>query len=185
MNPLPFKPYLHPPVAVGLPAMLLTAGNLCRQSLIPIWFVHPLEIVVIPAAGYAEEPAHSLYRILFPFPIDRQIFHRCFHLLPASRRKSRSNSFSIFSRRISLSFSCSVVTYPLGGLPRRRGKIPASIFLILRLYSLTHSFTTYLSLNPNCSAISWFVFPNAFISSIFFYFLYMRILSCHTIRPLS
>ena len=90
--------------------------------------------------------AHGLYRVLFPFSIDRQIFHRCFHLLSASRRKSRSSSFCIFRRRISFSFSCSISTYPFGGLSRRRGMIPASISRIRRLYRLTHLFTTYLSL---------------------------------------
>ena len=58
--------------------------------------------------------------------------------------------------------------YPLAGLPRRRGRIPASIFRIRRLYRFILPFTTYLSLNPNCSAISRFVFPAVFISSISF-----------------
>ena len=116
--------------------MLLTSGNLCRQRLIPVWLVHPFDIVVISVAGYAEKLAYGLYRVLFPFSIDLQIFHRCFHLLLASRRNSRSSSFSIFRRRISFSFSCSIGTYPFGGLPRRRGMIPASISRIRGLYRL-------------------------------------------------
>ena len=114
--------------------MLLTPGYLRCQRLIAVGFVHPLDIVVISAAGYAEKSAHGLYRVLFPFSIDRQIFHRYFHLLSASRRKSRSSSFCIFRRRISFSFSCSVGTYPFGGLLRRRGMIPASTCRIRRLY---------------------------------------------------
>lgn len=92
----------------------------------------------------------------------RESIHRFPKTAPPVKSRpanTRSSSFSIFSRRILLSFSCSVGTYPLGGLTRRRGWIPASLFRFRRLYRFKHFFTPYLSLNPNFSAISRFVFP--------------------------
>lgn len=60
----------------------------------------------------------------------------------------------------------SLRAYPFAALPLRRGCIPASSCFFCRLYRLTHLFTTYLSVNPKCSAISRFVFPARFIAAI-------------------
>ena len=90
------------------------------------------------------------------------------HFLPVNCRKSRNNLFSILSRWISC--ACSATTSlggaSLRGRPLGRGIIPAAIFSSLRRSRVRSCFTTYLSLNPNCSAISRCVFPAEIISFI-------------------
>ena len=117
--------------------------------------LHPLYKAVIAASGHCKESTHYQYRILFPVTVDYCILCLCSHFLPADRRKSRSNSFSILNRLIS--YACSAIISPgaesFRGRPFGRGVIPASIFACLWLYRLIQFLICDL-LNPNRSAIS-------------------------------
>ena len=80
------------------------------------------------------------------------------HFLPVNRRKSRSNSFSIFKRRI-LYWHSSIVVYPLFlGRPLRFDGSPAAKRACSRLYRLIQFLICTFS-NPNVSAISRRVRP--------------------------
>ena len=89
------------------------------------------------------------------------------HFLPAYCRKSRSNLFSIFSRLISYACSTSILRGEASflGRPLGRGMIPAATFRSLRRYRFRSSFTCSV-VKPKCSAISRFVLPDSFISTI-------------------
>lgn len=81
--------------------------------------------------------------------IDNHVFYACSHFLSVSERKSRINSFSISKDLIlaslrariyfsSPTFSCSLTTLPLAGLPLRLGMIPAMILLCFSRYLLRY-----------------------------------------------
>lgn len=88
--------------------------------------------------------------VLYPWP----------HFLPVNRRKSRSNSFSVFKRRISYWHS-SIVVYPLFlGRPLRFGGSPTAKRACSRLCRLIQFLICTFS-NPNVSAISCRVRPSS------------------------
>ena len=58
---------------------------------------------IVAASGYSEEFAHDCHGIPCPVTIYNMVFYLCPHFLSVKRRKSRSNSFSIFSRLFSFS----------------------------------------------------------------------------------
>ena len=130
--------------------------------------VQPVNIVIVATTGYSKESTHYRYRITISIHVNNLVFYSRPHFLPVNRRKSRNNLFSRFSR--SISYACSVImslgSASLPGRPLARGKIPAFAFSSLRRSRARSCFTTYLSLNPKCSAISLFVFPAASIARI-------------------
>lgn len=100
-----------------------------------------------------------------------------FHLLPVSRRKSRSSSTSISSCAIRLSFSSSAVIGRFHGRPFTLGGLPSLAFCSFRLCRFINPFICS-RVDSKCSAISRFVFPSSFIWNtsrsspfIFVYFL--------------
>lgn len=131
MDPLLLQPQPHSSVAVGLPApLLLPPKDLCQFC---VWLrpADSLAIIIITASGYSKKPAHDQHRIFLPVPIYDRILYRCLHLPPVNRRKSRNNSFSIFSRLFSYLYSASV----FAGLRPRCFDMPCISFLRSRFSS--------------------------------------------------
>ena len=95
------QPKMHPAMAVCILATFLLTCNLVYDCLVWIWMVQLMNVSVIPTPGNTKEFAHPPNRILFPITVNHGIFRLCSHFLPVDRRKSRSSSFSIFSRSIS------------------------------------------------------------------------------------
>ena len=67
-----------------------------------------MDEIIISASGYLKEATHNGYRIFVSVPVDHCVFCPWPHFLPMERRKSRNNSFSIFSRLFSYLYSASV-----------------------------------------------------------------------------
>ena len=105
---------------------------------------------VISAPAYSKELTHDRYGIPLLVSVYYHVFYLCPHFLSVNRRKSRSNSFSIFNRLISYACSATISTGSalFRGLPFGRSLSPAFIFRSFRRSRFNRSFTTFLSLNP-------------------------------------
>jgi hypothetical protein len=105
-----FQPNLNASATIGFTAVLLTLGyengkfHISRRQSTTLYIV----VVVISVAGYPKEFAHDADRIFLTAAIDCFMFCGSFRFLPAARRKSRSNSFSILGRLFSYLHSCNV-----------------------------------------------------------------------------
>ena len=129
MDSVSIEPDMHSPVAIGAFAFCLALTNLLGQWEILCRYLHSLYISIVTTARDAEEAAHLADAVFLPVAVDHLVFDAGLHSFPVSERKSRSNSFSIFSRCIS--YACSA-TMPRGvesflGRPFGRGVIPAAI----------------------------------------------------------
>ena len=178
-----FQPLPHSAVAIGIKTfVLLISDFLCQCGV----FLGPVQILykaVIAASGHRKESAHDKYRILFPVTVNDSIFCPGSHFLSVDCRKSRSNSFSIFNRRISR--ACSAIispgSPPFLGRPFGFGKIPASSLVCLRLYRLIQ-FLICTLLNPNWFAISCRVAPASRKARISSSFTWICVYFCLDIR---
>ena len=92
------QPDVYPAVPVSISALCLTLFDLLGQRQILCRDVHAMDIVVIPAARHTEEAAHLTDAVFLPMTVDYFVFDDRLHSLPVSKRKSRSNAFSIFNR---------------------------------------------------------------------------------------
>ena len=101
MDPVPFQPDMHSPVAIGAFALSLALADLLGQREILCGYRHPLYVPVIAAAGDAEDAAHFTDAVLFTMSVNDIVFNADLHSFPVSERKSRSNSTSIFNRLFS------------------------------------------------------------------------------------
>ncbi len=156
VDSLTLKPQVHPTIAVSLMASILVLFDFLCQSCILLNLSQSLHIGVVAASGHTEKLTHNRNGICCPVTVDDLILKSRSHILSVSERKSRSNSFSIFSLLFSYLYSCSV----LAGLrPLNFGMLDP--FFLARSKA---NFTTDLSLNPKCSAISLCVFPSATIA---------------------
>lgn len=64
--------------------------------------------IIVSASWYLKEAAHNGYWIFISVSVDYCVFCPWPHFLPVEYRKSRNNSFSIFSRLFSYLYSASV-----------------------------------------------------------------------------
>ena len=127
------------------------------------------DVLVVTTSGNLKNLTQIFYCILCTMPMDDCIFETRLHFLSMDRIKSRSSSFSIFSRLIS--YACSA-TMSLGrasfrGLPFGCSLIPAASFRCCLLNRNTQFLMHFLS-TPNFWAISRFVLPSRFNSKISF-----------------
>ena len=98
-----FQPLPHPSVAVGMKAFDLLLPDCLGKGSILFRMLHPLYKAVIAASGHCKELAHDEYWILFSMTVNHRVLCLRAHFLSVDRRKSRSNSFSIFRRLFSFS----------------------------------------------------------------------------------
>lgn len=104
----------QPPVAIGSPASHLLRPEKLRQRCVRLWPAQAVDESIVAASGYGILSFVAVYHC---------IFYLCPHFFPMDRRKSRSSSFSIFSRLFSYLYSASVFA---GFRPRLLG-IPLSL----------------------------------------------------------
>ena len=119
---------------------------------------HSAYISIVAASGYPKELTHNWNGIFGPMTVDDLILKSRPHFLSVSERKSRSNAFSIFNLLFSYLYSCNVLA---GFRPLNLG-IDVPFFLARS----NANFTTDLSLNPKCFAISLCVIPSATFACI-------------------
>ena len=119
MNTLLLQHQPHPAVAICTKAALsLLRDDFCKSRV----FLRPaqsMDEIIISASRYLKEATHNGYRIFVSVPVDYGVFCPWPHFLPMERRKSRNNSFSIFSRLFSYLYSASVFA---GFRPRILGR---------------------------------------------------------------
>ena len=96
---------LHSSVSVGAPAFLLLSAYCFRQVCIPVWPVQTMNESIVSTSGYSKKIAHNGHRIFFPMTVDNRVLYLRPHFLSVDCRKSRNNSFSIFSRLFSYLYS--------------------------------------------------------------------------------
>lgn len=151
----------QPPIAIGMKAFVLPLPNDFSKSSILFRASHRFYKAVIAAFGHPKELAQNKHRILLSVTVDYCILRLCSHFLSVDCRKSRSDSLSTRSLRISQACSAtgSLGIGPFVGRPDGCGRMPASGLLYLRRSRFSKYFTTSLSLNPKCSAIPRCVFP--------------------------
>ena len=141
-----FRPWPHPPVAIGAEAALSLLGNdFCKSCVLPR-SAKALDKLIIAAPEYFKEFAHNCYWILCSVPIDDVAFYPRHHFLPMNRRKSRSSLFSMRSYRISLACSAAISLGKASflGRPLGRERIPDSCFRFFLRSRASKCFTTYL-----------------------------------------
>ena len=100
-----FQHQPHPAVSIGTKAVLsLLCDDLCKNRVF-LRFAQTMYEIIASASGPLKEPAHNGYRIFVSVPVDHCVFCPRPHFLPMERRKSRNNSFPIFSRLFSYLYS--------------------------------------------------------------------------------
>lgn len=147
MNPLLFQPQPHSAVPIGLPtSTLLSLEKLCQFS-VRLCPVQAMNKVIVATSGHTKELTHDGYGILSSVAVYYPIRYLGLHFLSADCRKSRSSSFSIFSRLFSYLYSANVFA---GFRPLCLGTPDCSLLRSLHSSRLT----TYLFFEPSSSAIS-------------------------------
>ena len=98
----------HPAVAIYTKAVLsLFRDDFCK-GFVFLRLAQTMDEIIVSAAGYLKEATHNGYRIFISVSVDHCIFFPWPHFLSVEHRKSRSNSFSIFSCLFSYLYSASV-----------------------------------------------------------------------------
>ena len=156
MDPLALQPQMHSPIAVGFVTSILMLFHLLSQSSVLFCRPHSAYIGIVAASRYTKKLTHNRDGIFRPVTINNLILEFVPHILSVSERKSRNNSFSIFSLLFSYLYSCSVLA----------GLRPLNFGMVVPLFLARSNanFTTDLSLKPKCSAISLCVIPSATIA---------------------
>lgn len=155
---------MHTPIAISFATRFLTFRNLFRQGFISIWLVHSVHKIVVTASGYIEKSTHLVNWISPPVSVYCQVFYAFPHLPPAARRKSRSSSFSIFSRLI----ICSWLSGCVLGRPRGKGAAWRSSTSLRRPHQLCIAYRLIpywrlrlFTLSPLCHARRMLVFVSS------------------------
>ena len=99
------QPEFHSAIAVCLFTRFLLCTNLFCKIKVFCRVVQMFDILVVTTSGNLKNFTQIVYCILCTMPMDDCIFETRLHFLSMDRIKSRSSSFSIFSRLIS--YACS------------------------------------------------------------------------------
>ena len=150
---------LHSAISISVHTFLLLLAYFFCQVCISFRPAQSANKIIVSTSRYSKKFAHDRYWIFCAVTIDDSVFCLCPHFLSVDCRKSRNNAFSIFKRLFSYLYSCNV----LAGLRPRCFGMPWICFLRSRI---SKYLTTFLSLNPKCSAISRWVFPSSIIAVI-------------------
>ena len=146
IDPILFKPYVNSTIAVCPAAFILTFFYLFSKWQIFCRYIHSFYIIIVATSWYFEKPAHFAYWIFIFMTVDNHKLYTCSHFLSVSERKSRNNSFSIFSRLFSYLYSCNVFA---GFLPRCFGN--TLFFDIVPIqHCIAYLLMPYFLLNSHC-----------------------------------